>query len=176
MLRTLGKALIIVGLASVVAAAPAQASKPRSKAERVFLTDMVGHHAMAVAMAEMAMERASHPELKTLAEQIVTTQTAEMREMQQWLKRWYGRSVDPMAGHGEMPEMDELMNSASPAEFEIRFMSLMTMHHTQALERATAVRSRPLHAKTRALTKDIITAQQREIDQMRDWLVAWYAN
>jgi uncharacterized protein (DUF305 family) len=180
MLRRFAIALVLLAVTSLTVAAPAQASEPRSKAERAFLTDMVSHHAMAVDMAEMAMERAAHPELKAMAEQIIATQTAEIRRMRAWLKRWYGKSVDPMMGHGhmghEMAQMEELARSTTPAEFEVRFMALMTMHHTQALERARAVRDRPIHAKTRALTADIIAAQQREIDQMRAWLVAWYAN
>jgi uncharacterized protein (DUF305 family) len=176
MLRTYGKVVLLIAVASLVMAGPAQASKPRSKAERVFLTDMVSHHAMAVDMAEIAMERASHPELKGLAEQIIETQTAETREMRSWLKRWYGRTVEPTMGHHEMAQIEELEASSTPAEFEIRFMALMTMHHTQAIERARAVRQYPLHRKTRALTADIIATQQREIDQMRAWLVAWYAN
>ena len=72
--------------------------------------------------------------------------------------------------------MEELERAASPAEFEIRFMALMTMHHAQAIERAKAVRQRRIHAKTRKLTRDIVSAQQREISQMRSWLVDWYAN
>jgi uncharacterized protein (DUF305 family) len=176
MLRKSGIVALLIGVLAVATAPTAGASKPRSKAERVFLSDMVSHHAMAVDMAEMAMERAAHPELKTMADAIIRTQTAEMEEMQSWLKRWYGKTVKPMMDHQDMQQMEELEGSASAAEFEVRFMALMTVHHTQATERATAVQQRPIHAKTRRLADDIISAQQEEIDQMRSWLVAWYAN
>jgi uncharacterized protein (DUF305 family) len=71
-----------------------------------------------------------------------------------------------------------MMSSASAlsAEFEIRFIALMTAHHTQAIERATAIRERRIHLQARKLTRDIISAQEREITQMRSWLVDWYAN
>jgi uncharacterized protein (DUF305 family) len=176
MLRRSGIVALLIGILAVAAVPAASASKPRSKAERVFLTDMVSHHAMAVDMAEMAMERAAHPELKALAERIIETQTSEMNQMRSWLKRWYGKSVKPTMGHHEMQQMEELQGSASAAEFEVRFMALMTMHHTQAMERAMAVQERPIHGKTRELAADIIATQQAEIDQMRSWLVAWYAN
>ena len=154
----------------------AQASAPRSRAERAFLTEMVSHHGMAVDMAKMAQERAVHPELKAMADDIVASQSAEIKRMRSWLRRWYGKSAKPKMNHEDMMQMEELENSASPAEFEVRFMALMTMHHTQAIERAKAVRQRRIHAKTRKLTRDIIRAQEREIGQMRSWLVAWYAN
>lgn len=167
--------LLAIALTFLLAPA-APASGPRSAAERAFLTEMVSHHAMAVDMAEMAQERAVHPELKAMAASIINTQTAEMGRMQSWLKRWYGKTAEPGMDHEDMQQMDELERSASAAELEIRFMALMTMHHSQAIERARAVRKRPIHAKTRQLTRDIVSAQEDEIAQMRSWLVDWYAN
>ena len=170
-------ALAIAASALLLSLAPiAQASDPRSRAERAFLSEMVSHHGMAVDMAMMAQERATHPELKTMADDIVASQSAEIKRMRSWLRRWYGKSAKPKMNHEDMMQMEELQNSASPAEFEVRFMALMTMHHTQAIVRAKAVRQRRIHAKTRKLTRDIIRAQEREIGQMRTWLVAWYAN
>jgi uncharacterized protein (DUF305 family) len=172
-----GQGLIVAAaLALLVGVPAAQASSPRSRAERAFLTEMVGHHAMAVDMARMAQERATHPELRSMADDIVRSQSAEINRMQSWLRRWYGKSANPKMNHEEMQQMEELERAASPAEFEIRFMALMTMHHTQALERARAIRERRVHGKTRRLARDIIRAQEREIEQMRSWLVAWYAN
>jgi uncharacterized protein (DUF305 family) len=178
MLRSLprGHGLVVAAALVVLLAPAALASGPRSGAERAFLSEMVSHHAMAVDMAEMAQERATHPELKSMADDIVRSQSAEIDRMQSWLRRWYGKSAKPRMGHEEMQQMEELERAASPAEFEIRFMALMTMHHAQAIERARAIRERRIHGKTRKLTRDIIRAQEREIEQMRSWLVAWYAD
>lgn len=160
-------------LGALVLAAPASANAPRSKAEREFLVDMVGHHAVAVSMAEMAKEKATHPDLKTLADNIIRSQTAEIRRMRRWLRSWYDRRApDEGMSHEDM----RMLEQASGPEFEVRFMAMMSVHHAQAIERARAVRRSPLHRPVRALTSDIIRAQQREIGQLQDWLVAWYAN
>jgi uncharacterized protein (DUF305 family) len=161
-------------LAALAITAPASASGPRSKGERAFLVDMVAHHAMAIDMAEMAKEKAVHQELKDLADDIIRTQTAEIDRMRSWLKNWYGRSTgeDHMGGDHEM----QMLEDASGAEFEVRFIAMMSVHHTQAVERARAVRRSRLHGKTRRLTRAIITAQKREIAQLQEWLVDWYAN
>jgi uncharacterized protein (DUF305 family) len=175
-LRRAAGSLLLLATVAAVLGPPAQASEPRSAAERVFLVDMVGHHAMAVEMAEMAQKRASHAELKNLAADIIASQTAEQKRMRAWLKRWY--DVTPGAGmhHEDMADMEEIEKSATAAEFEVRFMAMMTMHHTQAIERATQVRNRRIHAKTRGLTANIIETQDREVAQMRDWLAEWYGN
>lgn len=162
-------------LGALALAAPASANAPRSKAEREFLVEMVGHHAMAVEMAEMAKEKATHQELKDLADGIVRTQTVEIRRMRGWLESWYGRRVAD--DHG-MPHGDdmEMLEDASGPEFEVRFMAMMSVHHAQAIERAKTVRRSRLHGKVRQLTRDIIRAQEGEIQQLQDWLVLWYAN
>lgn len=167
-------AVALAMLGALAIAAPASANAPRSKAERAFLVDMVAHHAMAVDMAEMAKEKSTHQELKDLADDIIRTQTAEMDRMRKWLKAWYGRTVDD--GHMGHDEDMQMLEEASGAEFEVLFISMMSVHHTQAIERARAVRRSRLHGKVRQLTRDIISAQEREIEQLREWLVAWYAN
>ena len=165
---------VLALLAALAITAPASASKPRSKAERAFLVDMVAHHVMAIDMAEMAKEKAVHQELEDLADDIIRTQTAEIDRMRSWLKDWYGRSAgeDHMGGDHEM----QMLEDASGPEFEVRFIAMMSVHHTQAVERARAVRRSRLHGKTRRLTRAIITAQEREIAQLQEWLVDWYAN
>lgn len=58
--------------------------------DRMFLRMMVPHHALAVDMGRDAARRASHPELKRLAQEIVDGQSREIVEMEGYLRRWYG--------------------------------------------------------------------------------------
>ncbi|HEU5099352.1 MAG TPA: DUF305 domain-containing protein [Roseiflexaceae bacterium] len=53
--------------------------------DRMFLQMMIPHHEAAIAMAQQALTQAEHPELKTLAQDIITTQRAEISEMQGYL-------------------------------------------------------------------------------------------
>ncbi len=46
-----------------------------------FASTMIDHHKGAIAMAELAVTRATHPELKTLARQIIKAQSAEIATM-----------------------------------------------------------------------------------------------
>ena len=49
-----------------------------------FAEAMIMHHRGAIAMAELALDRAEHPELRKLAEGIIETQTAEIEQMEQY--------------------------------------------------------------------------------------------
>ncbi|MBA4125096.1 MAG: DUF305 domain-containing protein [Acidobacteria bacterium] len=53
-----------------------------------FLDMMTPHHAGAVTMAKEALMKAEHPEIKTLANQIIKAQEAEIKMMNEWKKRW----------------------------------------------------------------------------------------
>ena len=53
--------------------------------DRAFLTHMIAHHQMAVQMAETAAQRAQHPELKQMVEQMARTQGEEIRQFRQLL-------------------------------------------------------------------------------------------
>lgn len=59
-------------------------------ADRMFLEMMIPHHQRAIDMSNDALANAQHPELKGLAKDIIAVQTAEISEMQGYLKAWYG--------------------------------------------------------------------------------------
>ncbi len=69
--------------------------------DRMFLRMMIPHHRLGVEMAEEAIEKAEHQEIKDLARTIIEEQTAEIERMQGYLKKWYGEEA-PDDMHGMM--------------------------------------------------------------------------
>jgi uncharacterized protein (DUF305 family) len=49
--------------------------------EQHFITMMIPHHEDAIAMANMALTRAEHPEIKQLAKNIKTSQSQEIEQI-----------------------------------------------------------------------------------------------
>lgn len=56
-----------------------------------FINAMIPHHEGAVTMAKDALNKSKHPEIKQLAQNIITSQQAEIEQMQQWRKAWYNK-------------------------------------------------------------------------------------
>jgi uncharacterized protein (DUF305 family) len=54
-------------------------------------------------------------------------------------------------------------------------MSLITVHHTLAVERAGIAARRARHAQPLRLARSIVRAQEAEIKRFREWTVAWDA-
>ena len=62
-----------------------------SARDEAYLEGMIAHHQSAVDMSKILIETTRRPELKQLAENVITTQTAEINQMKDWLRQWYGR-------------------------------------------------------------------------------------
>ncbi len=53
-----------------------------------FVNQMIPHHEGAIVMAREALAKAEHAEIKTMANQIIQSQEAEIKQMQNWKTQW----------------------------------------------------------------------------------------
>ncbi|WP_182113899.1 MULTISPECIES: DUF305 domain-containing protein [unclassified Actinotalea] len=65
-----------------------------AEADRLFLALMIPHHRGGVAMAEVATERATQPQVRRLAEAVVASQAAEITLLEQMLDERGGPPAD----------------------------------------------------------------------------------
>ncbi len=79
---------------------------------------------------------------------------------------------DNMSGMGtNMMNMDL---GPADAQYDLRFIDAMTPHHLSAIEMATDALNKSQRPEIKQLARNIITAQNREIKQMKQWRQAWY--
>lgn len=160
--------------------------------DQAFIDMMVPHHQAAIEMAKVAQERATRDELRTLADEIISAQDAEIAQLREWRQAWFGSSdtpgmdAMPLLPGMDMPGMDgmsmggmmdmtvaiEALRTAEP--FDRAFIEAMTVHHESAIAAARIIAGSTDRAELKQVAAEIIEAQQREIDQMQGWLAAWY--
>lgn len=75
--------------------------------DRSFIAMMVPHHEGAIAMAKVEVAKGSDPEIKTLAEGIISAQESEIAGMQTWYAKWFGEPLDTGSRSG-MDGMDHM--------------------------------------------------------------------
>lgn len=138
-----------------------------------FMTGMIDHHQMAVEMAEICLAKAVHEELRSMCQNIIATQSAEIEEMQSWLQEWYGITYEPTMKPGDQKMLERLASLSGP-EFEIAFMEMMVKHHEGAIKEARKCLDKAAHAELRELCENIIATQSAEIQQLQTWLCQWY--
>ncbi len=62
------------------------------------------------------------------------------------------------------------------ADYDLRFIDSMVMHHQGAVNMAEEALTKSQRPEMRTLAQDIIAAQKQEIEQMKQWRTTWYPN
>ncbi|MEX2008511.1 MAG: DUF305 domain-containing protein [Candidatus Spechtbacterales bacterium] len=171
---TVGYAL---GLSRADSSVESNTSMMEGNIDRYFIEQMIPHHEGAIAMADIALERSSNPEVRTLAAVIVQAQTEEIVQMRQWYREWFGGEVpDNVGGHaghgmtGTMQGMEGDLEALQSAEdFDREFASQMIVHHDMAIMMAQMLEASTERPEMKELAQNIVEAQNDEIEIMRQW-------
>jgi uncharacterized protein (DUF305 family) len=174
--RALVTALVTLSLAAPLAGCgssdtgSSSAKAAGDPTDRGFIAEMVPHHRSALQMAAVAGEQATSAFVKDLAADITRSQTAEIAQMQ----RVDARLADAGIKRGDlgmdahMMGMDmspHMLRGAKP--FDARFIAMMIPHHQGAIAMARVELAKGANPELEKLARDIITAQRREVKQMR---------
>ncbi|HJE60418.1 MAG TPA: DUF305 domain-containing protein [Nocardiopsis listeri] len=184
--------VILVALALVAGFFLGRPSYPLDTgADAGFLRDMSSHHAQAVDMSMIVLDKTEDVELHTVAMDMARTQQAQIGIMQGWLSSWglTARASEPpmtwMEGHdhgggeGEVPEAmpglatDEQMvelEEAQGEEAEVMFLELMIAHHLGGIEMAEAEVELGGEDLVVQLAQGMVDAQTAEVENMERML------
>ena len=136
----------------------------------LFIDGMIMHHQGAIEMAQEAQTQATKPEIKDLAGAIIVAQEAEITQMQTWRQTWYPDAA-PTEGLGM--DMGTMAVAEGDELYDLRFIAAMIPHHEGAIAMAKEAETMAEHVELKAMAENIITAQEAEIAQMKDWQTAW---
>jgi uncharacterized protein (DUF305 family) len=201
--RRLALGLVVALSALALFWSPATAQPPvsdfvpdrrQAQLEQDFLMGMVPHHRGAIMMSRMALEKATRPELKELAQKVISEQEMEVQLMTNYLRDWYGmtppagdmmspemmREMDMPMMHGTMPSMEAMMRqmqalqTKTGSDFDVAYMSALAEHHAMAAMMASSVLVGGYHGDLYKLAARIVKDQGEEIVQLQEWLEQWY--
>lgn len=153
-----------------------------------FIDGMRLHHQGAIAMAKEAQAKSQRPEIKQLAEDIIIAQSREENQLlRKWRQEWYpdapsepimyGKQGKPSLAMSQEQQqsmkMSKDLGTADP-QFDLRFINAMIPHHQGALEMAKDALQKSQRPEVKKLAQEILSSQQAEIDQMKQWRQLWY--
>jgi uncharacterized protein (DUF305 family) len=109
--------------------------------DATFVQMMIAHHRQAITMADLAPGRAANPQVSALAARISAAQKPEIDVLRGWLTDRRLPESDPAHDHATMPGMQTdaavaALTAASGADFDRRFVAMMTAHHKGAQQMA----------------------------------------
>ena len=85
-----------------------------------------------------------------------------------------GGGMNHGMNHGMKHNMSMDLGPAD-ADYDLRFIDGMTVHHQGAVNMAKEVLNKSKRPEMKKLANNIIATQNREINQMKEWRKAWYA-
>lgn len=161
----------------------AQAGVVFNDADVTFLTDMYPHHAQALEMATMVDGRSTNQAVIDLATQIKGAQQPEMDTMTGLLTSFGkptpstdssmgGMDMSGTSGMSGMMSSDDMtrLGTLSGAAFDKTWLTMMTEHHSGAVDMANVELSDGSNTDAKTLATAIITAQNAEIATMKGLL------
>jgi uncharacterized protein (DUF305 family) len=163
------------------------AGSDHNNADVSFATEMIPHHAQALAMTDLAVGRPLDQDVVVLVDTIRAAQPPEIELMADWLQEWGEPVPETVRDHAHgghdgssegMEDMDGMMGEeqlaeledASGAEFEELWLTMMIEHHEGAVAMAETEVDAGSFAPALALAEEIASSQTDEIEQMQAML------
>ncbi len=148
---------------------------PSGKPDLDFARGMIPHHQGAIDMAKVELEFGKDPDIRKMAEAVVSAQTSEINLMSNWIATTDEKSIAPAVGSAKanqqaMNTMMANMMVTYTGNADIDFVTGMIPHHQGAIDMAKVELQFGKDQTMQKLATDIINAQQSEIVFMQDWL------
>ena len=144
----------------------------------MFAQMMIPHHRQAVELAALVPDRSTNPQVQQLAARIAGQQQPEINAMKAMLAQWevdssemthqgaHGMTMSGMVDEATMVRLVALKGT----EFDSLWLTSMIGHHEGAIEMANVEIADGSNVDMVGLARAIVTAQQGEIDQMKQIL------
>lgn len=137
-----------------------------------FASMMIEHHQGAIDMSKVELEAGTDAEMKTMAQQIITAQQAEIATLRTFVQNHPVKAANQQPMHdNSMETMHNQMKSMSMSgKVDHDFAGMMMVHHQGAIAMAQEALTKGKHAEIKKMAQQMIADQQREIAVFQTWL------
>lgn len=137
-----------------------------------FIDGMVPHHEGAVMMADLILQRGQRSDLRSMAEQMKSSQSQEIEQMRGARQALTGsRDTPPMSDPHMLADMMHMMQ-LSGAALDQMFLEDMIPHHAGAITMSHRALPNLQRGDMQTLARHIIDSQAREIGELNKMLTA----
>lgn len=140
-----------------------------------FVNMMIMHHQGAIDMANYELQNGTNGQMKTIAQNIITTQQQEIQEMQSIINGMAADETDTAFAMELMNSMEKMDVTADTqiltGNVDHDFAILMIVHHQAALDNASAYLHHGNNTQLRNMANMMAEMQTQEIIELSNWLL-----
>jgi len=148
-----------------------------------FANMMIPHHRGAVDMSEQYLTKAKDEKIKSIAQNIITSQKAEIEELKKLIanhkpvesKKEHSDGGHGADGHNELMDamkamMDKMKGMKMSGDADKDFVTMMIPHHESAVDMAENQISHGKNVDLKKFAQKVINDQSKEIKEFQNWL------
>ena len=151
----------------------------------MYIDMMIPHHASIIALSQAALPRLEDERLRTLAQNVIDAQSAEIEELKGYRLEFYGSAdsqpIDEQAMMMLMGDMEHSMDAmmsemdataqvaaiCAALDVDVAFIDLTIPHHESAIMASHVVVEQAVHPEMRDFAQRVIEAQEGEIEELQ---------
>jgi uncharacterized protein (DUF305 family) len=145
-----------------------------------FASMMIMHHQGAIAMSEVEIDKGANTQIKTMAQNIIREQKAEIEKLEKFVSSYNAQEVKQKKNDLLSKELDVTMNTMMNKMTTIQmtgnadkdFVMMMIPHHEGAKTMAEQQVKHGRNAELKNMAQKMITEQTKEIVELKAWQAA----
>jgi uncharacterized protein (DUF305 family) len=147
------------------------AASVNQSVDKQFLQQESQNQQMTLVMAHVALERATHPEVRSLAQSILLSQSTGNKTIQSFYHQWYEQEI-PTMDKDQLDGQAEWIRNAH--NFDRQWLEEMMIHHADSLKVEQDEVSQTQNPELKSYASQQFAKLQSELGMMKQWNQDWY--
>lgn len=137
--------------------------------ERSYMQAIINSHADAIAWSQLATTKATRPEIRQFAQQVINEERDINQRWGTWMNSWYNVTLTPTTTASGQQTLDRLQNLAG-TQFDIVYLQAMERHFSDAIALSQVASQRAEHAQLRQDASQMTQMHTQDLQQVQSWL------
>lgn len=145
---------------------------PLGRADRFidqrYLNGVIAHHLTAIDLARQALEKSHREEIRTLAEEIIKSDEASIKQLMTYKQKWYKDSRN-------VGDFEKINLGDNDKRFDLRFLNALITHHIEAIDTAKEISTKSTRVEVLNLADEITQNLGENKLVLEQFRKDWYA-
>jgi uncharacterized protein (DUF305 family) len=136
--------------------------------DKRYLQNMIAHHLSAIDLLKQAQQNSKRPEIKKLAEDVITADQKDIERLYGLLDQWYPN------GYRRQNDFDKINLGEGDEKFDLRLLNALIAHHEMAIMSAEEMMGKTTKTEVLNTADTVKTNLSAGLVTLTNWRKEWY--